>query len=42
MKVRDVRVPRGKILVGVPNARGMVIEGDDDEEDEDGDVVMGE
>ncbi|KAK4245839.1 hypothetical protein C7999DRAFT_15989 [Corynascus novoguineensis] len=31
MKVRDVRVPRGKILVGVPNARGMVIEGDDDE-----------
>ncbi|KAL2136375.1 hypothetical protein VTI74DRAFT_4019 [Chaetomium olivicolor] len=32
MKVRDVRVPRGKILVGVPNARGMVIEGNDDEE----------
>ncbi|KAL2259811.1 hypothetical protein VTK26DRAFT_6375 [Humicola hyalothermophila] len=32
MKVRDVRVPRGRILVGVPNARGMVIEGDDDEE----------
>ncbi|KAH6840824.1 hypothetical protein B0I37DRAFT_224489 [Chaetomium sp. MPI-CAGE-AT-0009] len=31
MKVRDVRVPRGKILVGVPNAKGMVIEGDDDE-----------
>ncbi|KAK4168038.1 DNA repair protein rhp7 [Cladorrhinum sp. PSN259] len=30
MKVKDVRVPRGKILVGVPNARGMVIEGDDD------------
>ncbi|KAJ4302256.1 UV-damaged DNA-binding protein rad7 [Collariella sp. IMI 366227] len=32
MKVRDVRVPRGKILVGVPNARGMVIEGGDEEE----------
>ncbi|KAK0727234.1 RNI-like protein [Lasiosphaeria miniovina] len=30
MKVRDVRVPRGKILVGVPTAVGMVIEGDDD------------
>ncbi|KAK0739816.1 hypothetical protein B0T21DRAFT_148625 [Apiosordaria backusii] len=30
MKVKDVRVPRGKILVGVPNARGMVIEGDED------------
>ncbi|KAK4189609.1 DNA repair protein rhp7 [Podospora australis] len=30
MKVKDVRVPRGKILVGVPNARGMVIEGVDD------------
>lgn len=27
MKVKDVRVPRGKILVGVPNALGMVIEG---------------
>jgi DNA repair protein RAD7 len=34
MKVRDVRVPRGKILVGVPNAKGMVIEGGDDEDDE--------
>ncbi|KAL2162638.1 hypothetical protein VTH06DRAFT_6474 [Thermothelomyces fergusii] len=33
MKVRDVRVPRGKILVGVPNARGMIIEGDDDDDD---------
>ncbi len=33
MKVRDVRVPRGKILVGVPNARGMVIEGDESEEE---------
>ncbi|KAH6626997.1 hypothetical protein B0J18DRAFT_156736 [Chaetomium sp. MPI-SDFR-AT-0129] len=38
MKVRDVRVPRGKILVGVPNAKGMVIEGDDDVDD----VVMGD
>lgn len=28
MKVRDVLVPRGKILVGMPNALGMVIEGD--------------
>lgn len=27
MKVRDVRVPRGVILVGVPNAQGMVTEG---------------
>ncbi|KAI0169646.1 RNI-like protein [Hypoxylon sp. FL1284] len=30
MKVRDVRVPRGRILVGVPNAIGMVIEGTED------------
>ncbi|KAK0664454.1 hypothetical protein QBC41DRAFT_367907 [Cercophora samala] len=30
MKVKDVRVPRGKILVGVPNARGMVTECDED------------
>ncbi|KAK0626568.1 hypothetical protein B0T14DRAFT_510352 [Immersiella caudata] len=30
MKVKDVKVPRGKILVGVPNALGMVIDGDDD------------
>ncbi|KAI1772838.1 RNI-like protein [Hypoxylon cercidicola] len=30
MTVKDVRVPRGKILVGVPNAIGMVIEGTDD------------
>ncbi|VBB76239.1 Putative protein of unknown function [Podospora comata] len=29
MKVKDVRVPKGKILVGVPNAKGMVIEGED-------------
>ncbi|OAA41643.1 DNA repair protein Rad7, protein [Metarhizium rileyi] len=29
MKVKDVRVPRGVILVGVPNARGMVTEGFD-------------
>ncbi|KAI0471891.1 DNA repair protein-like protein Rad7, partial [Xylariaceae sp. FL0804] len=28
MKVKEVRVPRGKILVGVPNALGMLIEGD--------------
>ena len=27
MKVRDIRVPRGVILVGVPNAQGMMIEG---------------
>lgn len=30
MKVKDVRVPRNKILVGVPNARGMIIEGTED------------
>ncbi|KAI1135094.1 RNI-like protein [Hypoxylon sp. FL0543] len=30
MKLRDVRVPKGKILVGMPNAIGMVIEGTDD------------
>ncbi|KAI1391467.1 RNI-like protein [Hypoxylon trugodes] len=30
MKVKDVKVPRGKILVGVPNARGMIIEGTED------------
>ncbi|KAF4120696.1 DNA repair protein RAD7 [Geosmithia morbida] len=29
MKVKDVRVPRGVILVGVPNAQGMVTEGVD-------------
>ncbi|KAI9149530.1 LOW QUALITY PROTEIN: DNA repair protein Rad7 [Paramyrothecium foliicola] len=27
MKVKEVRVPRGVILVGVPNAQGMLIEG---------------
>lgn len=27
MKVKEVRVPRGVILVGVPNAQGMIIEG---------------
>lgn len=27
MRVKNARVPRGKILVGVPNALGMVIEG---------------
>ncbi|KAF5021978.1 hypothetical protein F66182_5969 [Fusarium sp. NRRL 66182] len=30
MKVKDVRVPRGVILVGVPNAKGMVVEGSHD------------
>ncbi|KAI1414592.1 RNI-like protein [Hypoxylon sp. FL1857] len=30
MKLREVRVPKGKILVGMPNAIGMVIEGTDD------------
>ncbi|KAI5867293.1 RNI-like protein [Durotheca rogersii] len=29
MRVKDVRVPKGRILVGMPNAIGMVIEGDD-------------
>ena len=29
MKLKDVRVPRGKVLVGVPNAIGMVVEGAD-------------
>ncbi|KAK3398955.1 hypothetical protein B0T20DRAFT_408778 [Sordaria brevicollis] len=33
MKVKSVRVPKGKILVGVPNAVGMVIEGVDDDEE---------
>ncbi|KAJ3528356.1 hypothetical protein NM208_g10235 [Fusarium decemcellulare] len=27
MKVKEVRVPRGVILVGVPNAQGMIVEG---------------
>ncbi|KAI0835372.1 RNI-like protein [Hypoxylon sp. FL0890] len=30
MKLKDVRVPKGKILVGMPNAIGMVIEGTED------------
>lgn len=30
IEVKDVKVPRGRILVGVPNALGMQIEGDDD------------
>ena len=30
MKVRSVRVPRGVILAGVPNAQGMMTEGADD------------
>ncbi|KJK94729.1 hypothetical protein H633G_01446 [Metarhizium anisopliae BRIP 53284] len=29
MKVREVKVPRGVILVGVPNAQGMITEGMD-------------
>lgn len=29
MRLKDVRVPRGKILVGMPNALGMVIEGEE-------------
>jgi DNA repair protein RAD7 len=32
--VRDVRVPKGKILIGVPNALGMQIEGTEDGEGE--------
>ncbi|KAI0122995.1 hypothetical protein BJ170DRAFT_704201 [Xylariales sp. AK1849] len=31
MKVKEVKVPRGKILVGLPNAMGMTIEGVDDD-----------
>jgi len=30
--VRDVKVPKGKILIGVPNALGMQIEGTEDGE----------
>ncbi|KAM5344830.1 hypothetical protein ACJ41O_010692 [Fusarium nematophilum] len=30
MKVKEVRVPRGVILIGVPNAQGMIVEGSDD------------
>ncbi|KAK1977164.1 hypothetical protein LZ30DRAFT_601935 [Colletotrichum cereale] len=30
MKVKDVKVPRGKVLVGVPNAIGMRTEGQED------------
>ncbi|ETS76684.1 hypothetical protein PFICI_12071 [Pestalotiopsis fici W106-1] len=33
MSVKDVRVPRNKILVGVPNAQGMIIEGTEDSHD---------
>ena len=32
MKVKEVRVPRGKALIGVPNAIGMILEGDDSDE----------
>jgi DNA repair protein RAD7 len=28
--VANVRVPKGRILIGVPNAIGMQIEGEDD------------
>jgi DNA repair protein RAD7 len=30
--VRDIRVPKGKILIGVPNALGMQIEGTEEDE----------
>ncbi|KAH7151980.1 hypothetical protein B0J13DRAFT_605058 [Dactylonectria estremocensis] len=30
MKVKEVRVPRGVILVGVPNAQGMIVQGTHD------------
>jgi len=30
--VRDVKVPKGRILIGVPNAMGMQIEGTEDGE----------
>jgi DNA repair protein RAD7 len=30
MKVSEVKVPKGKILIGMPNAIGMQIEGEDD------------
>lgn len=30
MRLKDVRVPRGKILVGMPNALGMMTEGQDE------------
>lgn len=30
MKVKDVKVPRDKLLIGLPNALGMVVEGSDD------------
>ncbi len=33
MKVKGLRVPRGKVLVGAPNAIGMEIEGIDEDED---------
>ncbi|KAK0720069.1 RNI-like protein [Lasiosphaeris hirsuta] len=29
MKVKDVKVPQGKLLVGMPTAIGMVVDGDD-------------
>lgn len=36
--VKSVRVPRGRILIGLPNALGMQIEGIEDEEEETTDV----
>lgn len=30
MQVKDVKVPKGRILIGMPNAMGMQIEGEDD------------
>ncbi|KAG4025379.1 hypothetical protein MFRU_059g00160 [Monilinia fructicola] len=33
-KVKDVRVPKGKILIGMPNAMGMQIEGTEANEEE--------
>ena len=32
IKVKEVRVPRGKFLIGVPNALGMQMEGNDSDE----------
>jgi DNA repair protein RAD7 len=30
--VKEVKVPKGKILIGVPNALGMQIEGTEEDE----------
>ena len=37
--VRDVKVPKGKILIGMPNALGMQIEGSDDRADDEGRMI---